>query len=140
MPFIGLSSFYKGNKFDGWCELINSAMTVISIIAACCCHTRDSNCVAVYIAIITIVIELTKIFHMMTIGSADMYEIAILIISIILVYLYCCCVDYNNNMHTEACGIIPAILVTLTTGALETFRDVYTAANYDNDGNDCPFI
>ena len=67
---------------------------------------------------------------MFAIGSADTYEIIIMVISIALIYLYCCCVDC----------IVPALLVTVATGALETLRDVYTAMYYDRDGNDCPFI
>ena len=30
-----LSSLYKGNKFDGYCEVINAMMAVISILATC---------------------------------------------------------------------------------------------------------
>ena len=42
VPFLGLSNFYKGNKFDGWCDLVNALMIVISILAACCCRTHHS--------------------------------------------------------------------------------------------------
>ena len=135
VPFLGLSNFYKGNKFDGWCELINAVMIIISILAACyCCFTHHiiiANCIAGYIAMFTVILDLAKVFHMFAIGSADTYEIIIMVISIALIYLYCCCVD---RTHSEVYGIIPALLVTVATGALETFRDIY------RDGNDCPFI
>ena len=138
VPFLGLSNFYKGNKFDGYCELINAVMIIISILAACCCFThRIANCIAGYIAIVTVFLDLAKVFHMLVIGSADTYEIIIIVISIALIYLYCCCMD---RTHSEVHGIIPALFVTVATGTLETFRDIYTAKNYDRDGNDCPFV
>lgn len=135
IPFSGLSNFYKGNKFDGWCEVINAVMAVISILAACSCHTHDADCIAAYIAIGTILLDFAKIIHMIAIGSADTYEIVIMITSIIFIYLYCCAAG------AKVYGINPAtLIVTIATGALETFRDIYTAAYNDKDGNDCPFI
>ena len=138
VPFLGLSNFYKGNKFDGWCELVNALMIVISTLAACCCHTHHiTDGIAAYIAIFTIILDLAKVFHMIAIGSADTYEIIIMVISIALFNLYC---RYVECTRSEAYGIVPALLVTVATGALETFRDIYTATHYDRDGNDCPFI
>ena len=68
VPFFGLSSFYKGNKFDGCCEVINSVMAVISILA-CCCHTdHHTNVVAEYIAAVTVILDLAKVFHMAAAG------------------------------------------------------------------------
>ena len=144
IPFSGLSNFYKGNKFDGWCEVVNAVMALIStlpLLAACCSgHARvmrSADDMAACFAFGTITLDLVKVFYMFAIGSADTYEIVIMIISIILIYLYCCCV---SSMRTEAYGIIPVALVTIATGALETFRDIYTAVYNDKDGNDCPFI
>lgn len=135
---IGLSNFYKGHKFDGWCEVINAVMAAISVLAACCCYThRNTDCIAAYIAIVTIILDLAKVIHMIANGSADVCEIVVMIASILLIYLYCCCVDH---MRGEVYGIIPAALVTVATVALEAFRDIYTAAYNDKDGSDCPFI
>ena len=122
VPFVGLSNFYMGNKFNGSCELVNAAMIIFSILAACCCHTpRDTDCVAAYIALFTVILDLVKIIHMFTMGSADTYEIVLMIITIALI----CCV---GSTHDEVYGIIPAILVTVVTGVLETARDLYAAA------------
>ena len=138
VPFVGLSNFYMGYKFNGFCELVNAAMIIFSILAKCCCHTHCvTNCIAGYITIFTVFLDLAKIIHMFIMGSADVYEIVLMIISIVLIYLYCCYVDCTRS---EAYGIIPAILVTVATGILETARDVYAAAYYDRDGNNCPFI
>ena len=138
VPFLGLSSFYKGNKFDGYCELINAMMAVISILACCCCHTdRHTSVVARYIAAVIVILDLAKVFHMAAIGSVDKYEIAVIITSILLIYLYCCCAGCTD---AEVYGIIPALLVTIATGVLETLRDYYSATNNDKDGFDCPFI
>ena len=113
-------------------------MTVISILAVCCCCLhRITNCIAGYIAVFTVILDIIKVVYMIAMGSPDICEIIIMPVSIALIYLYCCCVDYTCS---EAYGIIPALLVTVATGALETVRDVYTAAYYDKDGNDCPFI
>ena len=112
-------------------------MIIISTLAACCCCTHDhriTNGISGYIAVFTVFLDLAKVFHMVAIGSADTYEIIISVISIALIYLYC------YRTHSEVHGIIPALLVTFATGALETFRDIYTAAYYDRDGNDCPFV
>ena len=63
MPFFGLSTFYKGNKFDGYCELINAVKAVTSILACCCCHTdRHTNVVAGYIAALTVILDLARFF------------------------------------------------------------------------------
>ena len=138
VPFFGLSSFYKGNMFDGFCEVINAVMAVISILACCCCHTdRHTSVVARYIAVVIVVLDLAKVFHMAAAGSVDKYEIAVIITSILLIYLYCCCAGCTD---AEVYGIIPALLVTIATGGLETLRDYYLARNNDKDGFDCPFI
>ena len=138
VPFFGLSSLYRGNVFDGYCEVINAVMAVISILACCCCHAvRNTNVVAAYIAFVTVILDLAKVIHMAAMGSVDEYEIVVIIISILLIYLYCCCAA---SMRDEAYGIIPALLVTIATGILETFRDYYTAANNDKDGSGCPFV
>ena len=135
IPFIGLGNFYKGNKFDGWCEVINAVMVAISILAACSCHTHGADCIAAYIAIGTILLDLAKVIHMIAIESADTYEIIIMITSITFIYLYCCC------SGAKVYGINPAaLIVTIATGALETFGDIYTAVHNDKYGNDCPFI
>ena len=138
VPFVGLSNFYMGYKFNGFCELFNAVMMIISILGACSCHKRGSDAIGGYIGIFTVILDLVKIIHMFTMGSADTYEIVLMIISIALIYLYCSsCVDCTND---EAYCIILAIFVTVATGILETVRDVYVAAYYDRDGNDCPFI
>ena len=74
---------------------------------------------------------------MAAIASVDKYEIVVIITSILLIYLYCCCV---GCMDAEVYGIIPALLVTIATGVLETLRHCYSATNNDKDGFDCPII
>ena len=46
-------------------------MTVISILAACCCHHRGIDCVAVYIAIFTVILDIIKVVYMTAMGSPD---------------------------------------------------------------------
>ena len=135
VPFFGLSSLYRGNTFDGRCEVINAVMAVISLLVYCCCHTNDrrADAVAAYIAFATVILDLVKVYHMVTMESVDDYEIAV-IISSILVVVCCCCACC---MHAEIHGIIPALLVTIGTGIMEAFRD----NNIDGkDGSGCPFI
>ena len=135
IPFLGLSNFYKDNKFDGSCELINALMTVISILAACYCHHRGTNCVVGYIIIFTVILDIIKVVYMIGMGSPDICEIIIIVVSIALICRYCY-LDCTGG----TCGITPALLITVATVVLETSRDIYTAAYYDKDGNDCPFI
>ena len=131
VPFVGLSNFYKGNKFDGWCELLNTAMIIVSILTCCGGVHHTSNCIAVCIAYGTVFLDLAKVFHMIVIGSPDAYEIIIIITSILLLCLCCCC---ENSM------IIPAALTTTVIGILAILRDIYSAYHADKDGIDCPFV
>ena len=139
VPLFGFSNFYKGNKFTGWCQLVNGVMTVIIILATCYWHTHRviTDTIAVYISMFTIFLDLAKIIHLIAIGSADMHEITLTVISIVVICLCCCGLDHTRH---EKFAIIPALLVTIITATLETLRDIYTAAYHDRDGNDCPFI
>ena len=74
---------------------------------------------------------------MATIAPVDGWEIIVMIASYLLLGLYC---GYVDTTHVKVYAIIPASLVTIATGTIETFRDVYTAAYNDRDGSDCPFI
>ena len=137
MPFFGLSSLYRGNTFDGWCEVINAVMAVISLLTCCCCHIdRGADDIAVCIVYVTVFLDLVKVYHMVAMESVDGYEIAVIISSILLI-LYCCCA---SCMRTRVYCTIPVLLVTIATGILETIRDYYTAANNNKDGSGCPFI
>ena len=137
VPFIGFSSFYRGNIFDGCCEVINTVMAVVSLLTPLCCTRHITNGISVYIAVVTIILDLAKIYHIIIIGPVDMYEIVILIASYILFILYC---RYLETTHVRVNGIILALLVTITTGIIETFRDAYTAEYNSRDGSDCPFV
>ena len=138
VPFFGLSSLYRGNMFDGWCEVINAVMAVISLLTCCCCHTdHRADRIAVCIAYVTAILDLAKFIHMAAMGSVDKYEIFVIIASILLICLYYRCA---SCMRSEAYGICAALVVTFGTGILETLRDLYTAAYDEKDGNDCPFI
>ena len=48
VPFIGFSSFYKGNIFDGCCEVINTVMAVISLSTPLRYARRTTNRIAAY--------------------------------------------------------------------------------------------
>ena len=137
VPFIGLSSFYKGNTFDGCCEVINAVMTVIAILTPFCYPRRTTDGIGVCISVVTVVLDLVKIVHMITIRSVDGWEIFVMVVTLVLFNLYCWYVD---TTHVRVYVIIPALLITFATGTIETFRDFYTAAHDDRDGSDCPFI
>ena len=124
--------------FDGFCEVINAVMVVISILASLCHADRiTKDCIAAKIAAVTVIFHLAKFFHMAVLGSFDKCEIVVVVMSILLIYLYYRC---TSSMRAEVHGIIPALLVTVATGVLETIRDIYTAAYNDKDGGDCPFV
>ena len=67
-------------------------------------------------------------------GSVDGTEIIAMIISVIIVCIYC-----QENDTCRPHGIIITFWITIVTGVLETIRDVYTT-NYDKDGYGCPFV
>lgn len=124
-------------KFNGWCELANTLMIIVSILAACCCNYSPSNVelksfIAVLISLVTIIFDILKIFYMAFIGSADRYEVIIIVISLIFI----CCAFDDFSRH-KICNIIPVLFVTIITGFLETCRDVQ--AFTDKDGSDCLF-
>ena len=77
VPFIGMSSFYRGNIFNGCCEVINTIMAMISLLTMIClltplCYTRHiTNGIAVCITFVTAILDLAKLVHMKAIGSVD---------------------------------------------------------------------
>lgn len=142
--YFGLSTLYKGNTFDGCCELFNSVMTIITIFAVlatvCCCFhiQKATNCIAAYVGSLTAFLDVVKVIHMIFfIGAADTYEIVIIMVSVLLIYLYCLGADC---LKYEVYAIIPVLLIQIITVVLETSRDACMATHHDSDGNDCPLI
>ena len=127
VPFM--QNFHKGNRFLGLCEFINAFMIVISILAVCCsrCAHHFTNPIAGCIASFTVLLDIAKVVYMIEIG-VDIYEVVIIIISIAL-----CC----NCKRTNGDIILPVLVVTIVTGALEIHRDVHSS---DRDGNHCPLF
>ena len=117
--------------------MINTVMALISLLTPLCYTRRITNGIAVYIAVVTIILDLAKVVHMAALQSADGWEIVIMIASYLLLGLY---FGYVDATHVKVYAIVPALLVTIATGTIETFRDVYTAAYNDRDGSDCLFI
>ena len=72
---------------------------------------------------------------MHTTGSAELTEITVIILSIIILCMSC----VEND--TQRChGIIIASLITFGTAVLETIRDFYIAVWFDKDGYGCSFV
>ena len=142
LSFIGLSNFYIGNIFAGWCELANGIMALISISAFNICYDTfrnryDSNAspCAHIIGIGIAILDSAKAFHMITTGSAEITEIAVIILSIIIVCMHCA----ENDTHRSH-GIVIILQITILTAVLETVRGVYAANYYDKDAYGCPFV
>ena len=115
--------------FDGWCELINAVMAVVSIIATCCyCdnqsgfNANDASCVAGCICYATVFLDIAKIYYMLYTGPVDCYEYLIILVSVVML----CCVSNSSN-HNQTDGIVLALLVTVVTVVLEAVRDVYAS-------------
>ena len=112
-------------------------MAVITILTPFCYPHRTTDGIGVCIGVVTVVLDLIKIVHMITISSVDGWEVLIMVATLVLCNLYCWYVD---TTRVRVYAIIPALLITFATGTIETFRDFYAAAYDDRDGSDCPFI
>ena len=141
LSFIGLSNFYMGNIFAGCCELANGIMALISVITICICYDsyegydNKASCVARKFGMWIAILNLAKAIHMVATGSVEATEVAVMIISTIIVCMHCA----ENETHRPH-GITITLLITIVTGVLETIRDVYAVKYYDRDGYGCPFV
>ena len=117
---------------------MNGIMLIMCIIVRCICHNpnarrynHDTSFWAVVIGIVIAFIDLIKVMRMIDDnGSVDICEISIIILSIIILWAHCIQMEYP---------IISIFNVAYATGILETFRDIFTAGFYAQDGNGCPF-
>jgi len=141
IPFNGLNNFYKGKIFDGWCELADGILALISIIAISNCYdsyrnrfNEDASSVAAFVGMGIAILDLVKAIYMVATGSVETTEIFTIIISLMIVCIHC-----QENDTREHHGIVTAFIITIITGVLETIRDVYTTI-YDRDGYGCPFV
>ena len=142
LSFIGLSNFYIGNIFAGWCELANGIMALISISAFNICYDTfrkrydsDASSCAQIVGTGIAILDLAKAIYMITTGSAEITEIAVIILSIIIVCMHC---EENDTRRSH--GIIITSQITIVTAVLETIRDMYAAKYYDKDAYGCPFV
>ena len=120
MLLCGGRNFCKDDTFNGWCELVNGILIIVSIFATCCCHGTDfQSFLSSLVAVVTIILDIVKLIYMgfNVNGSTDQYEVYIIILSLLILIVYC----YN---HSKIRGIIPVLLVTIITGILETYRDI----------------
>ena len=128
IPFFGLRNFHKGYEFEGWCELFNAVMMVISIITVCCyhnnhkgCSTNDTSFVVTCTASATVILHIVKICVMYYTRSADCYEILIIILSAIIL----CCGAIRNKCQIHGIMHVLTLLVTIITVVLDAIRDNY---------------
>ena len=67
----GLSSFSKGNIFDGCCEVINTVMAVISLSIPLYYTRQINDDIAACNAGVTIILDLGKFYHITISGPAN---------------------------------------------------------------------
>ena len=142
LSFTGLSNFYMGNTFSGLCELFNFIMTVICIFAMNNCYDsfrrkydNDASCVAGFVGTVIAILHLIKAIHMVATGSVEPTEIAVMILSVMILCMHCADND-TQRFH----GIIITSQITILTAVLETIRDLYIVWNNGRDGYGCPFV
>ena len=117
-------------------------MAMISIFASCFCydsfrrkHNNSATSIAVLVGIGIVILSMAKDVYMITTESAEIIEITIIIISIIIVHNHCV-KDDANRCH----GIIITLVITIMTAVLETIRNIYATQFYARDGNGCPLL
>ena len=142
LSFTGLSNLYMGNTFSGLCELFNFIMTVICISAMNNCYdsfrrkyNNDASCVAGFVGTAIAILHLIKAIHMVATGSVEEIEIAVMILSVIILCMHCA---YNDTQRSH--GIIITLCITILTAVLETIRDLYIVWYDGRDGYGCPFV
>ena len=67
--------------------------------------------------------------------SAEITEIAMMILSLIIVCMHCA-----ENDTQRSHGIVITTVITVLTATLEMTRDIYMVWNDGRDGYGCPFV
>ena len=142
LSFTGLSNLYMGNSLSGFCELFNFILTIISISAVCNYYDsfkrrydNDALCAAGFVGTGIAILHLIKAIHMVATESAEITEIAVMILSLIIVCVHCA-----ENDTQRSHRIVITTQITVLTVALETMRDVYMIWYDGRDGYGCPFV
>lgn len=142
VSFTGLSNLYMGNTFSGLCELFNFILTMISISAVNSCYDsfrrrydNDASCAAGFVGTGIAILHLIKVIHMVATESAEITEIAMMILSLIIVCMHCA-----ENDTQRSHGIVITTVITVLTATLEMTRDIYMVWNDGRDGYGCPFV
>ena len=108
IPFTGLNNFYRRDPFNGFCELMNGIMMIMSIIVLCIYHNPhvrrynyDASFWAVVIGVVIAFLDLVKVMQMIDDnGSVDKCEIFVIMISIVIVLAHCTQMEYPLFLHS----------------------------------------
>ena len=131
-----------GNTFSGLCELFNFILAIISISAFNKCYDsyrrrydNDALSAAGFVGTGIAILHLIKAIHMVATESAEITEITVMILSLIIV-----CMRSAENDTQRSHGIAITTVITVLTATLEMTRDIYMVWHDGRDGYGCPFV
>ena len=149
IPLTGFGNFYSGNKFDGAFKIAEGIIALLSI--CCCCayvngspHNDDDLILACELFWSVLLMAVNIVRYAMCIASTNSfdsynyaYEFCLMMTTMAISLIFGCCGCASRRKRP---WIVSAILNVIVVILMETIRDVYMAANYENDWNGCPFI
>jgi len=143
LPAAGISKIYSGNYFDAVFEILEDVIALLSICHCCClCDTRNVDddpllaCGAFWSFLLAVINVVRYVICQALTESYQLsYELSLMITSLAISLVFCCCGCANNR-----CWIASLILNVIAVGLMEMIRDFYMATYSDTDGNGCPFV